>query len=183
MASVYGMLKLGYPPSQGMEPFISIVEINNCFTDGIQVISGCTLGNNRLIFRDFGKMAVTFILKGKKALHIWVKPGYQEKINNRFPHFSEIHNRVIKQQKQDTSGIKEWLTIAREASFFLITHSPGEILNSQEVDVESTDYGAIHDSVFCSQCKEQVMKPKAINMETQIVCLPCSKKDFFQIDG
>ena len=41
--------------STGMEEVVAIVECNNCFTDGIQVVTGCTFGNNALIFRDLGQ--------------------------------------------------------------------------------------------------------------------------------
>ena len=43
----------------GMEEIVAIVECNNCFTDGIQVVTGCTFGNNALIYKDLGKTAVT----------------------------------------------------------------------------------------------------------------------------
>ena len=36
----------------GMEEMVAIVECNNCFTDGIQAVTGCTFGNNALICRD-----------------------------------------------------------------------------------------------------------------------------------
>jgi len=43
----------------GMEEIVAIVETNNCFSDGIQIITGCTFGNNALIYKDVGKTAVT----------------------------------------------------------------------------------------------------------------------------
>ena len=45
--------------STGMEEVVAVVECNNCFTDGIQVVTGCTFGNSALIFQDLGKTAVT----------------------------------------------------------------------------------------------------------------------------
>ena len=48
----------------GMEEVVAIVECNNCFTDGIQVVTGCTFGNNALIYKDLGKTAVTVALRG-----------------------------------------------------------------------------------------------------------------------
>ena len=43
--------------SDGMEDLITIAETNNCLSDGIQFVTGCTLGNNALIFKDLGKNA------------------------------------------------------------------------------------------------------------------------------
>ncbi len=39
--------------SQGMGEVIAIIETNNCFSDGVQMVTGCSFGNNALIYRDF----------------------------------------------------------------------------------------------------------------------------------
>ncbi|MEM2120705.1 MAG: FmdE family protein, partial [Archaeoglobaceae archaeon] len=43
------------------EEILAIVECNNCLTDGVQVATGCTLGNNSLIYLDLGKNALTLV--------------------------------------------------------------------------------------------------------------------------
>ena len=43
----------------GIEMEVAIIECNNCFTAGILMVTGCTCGNNPLIFGDLGKIAVT----------------------------------------------------------------------------------------------------------------------------
>ncbi len=40
---------------------ITVVEIDRCATDAIAVVTGCRLGKRALKFRDWGKMAATFI--------------------------------------------------------------------------------------------------------------------------
>jgi len=54
LASVYGLNLLGTGdfPADGLENLMAIVEINACFADGVQIVSGCTLGNNALVYRD-----------------------------------------------------------------------------------------------------------------------------------
>src|SRR5512143_2873527 len=47
--------------SSGLEEVAAVLECNNCLADGVQVVTGCTLGNGRLVFKDLGKMAVTVI--------------------------------------------------------------------------------------------------------------------------
>lgn len=61
---MYGLSQLGIDlyQSDGMEELIAVVEIDACFADGIQAVSGCTLGNNSLIYRDLGRTAVTFAM-------------------------------------------------------------------------------------------------------------------------
>ncbi len=41
--------------STGMEEVVAVVECNNCFTDGIQVVTGCTFGNNALILKTWAR--------------------------------------------------------------------------------------------------------------------------------
>ena len=40
---------------------VTFIEIDRCATDAIAVVTGCRLGKRALKFRDWGKMAATFI--------------------------------------------------------------------------------------------------------------------------
>lgn len=54
------------------ESLLAIVECNNCFVDGVQLTTGCTMGNNGLIFYDLGKNALSRQkreLGGSQSLH------------------------------------------------------------------------------------------------------------------
>ena len=54
-AGYIAMRELGIK-NTGMKDFVAIVETNNCFSDGIQVITGCTFGNRTLISKISGKL-------------------------------------------------------------------------------------------------------------------------------
>lgn len=54
----------------GMEEVIAIVETNNCFSDGVQIVTGCSFGNNALIYKDVGKTAVTVAKRDGSAIRI-----------------------------------------------------------------------------------------------------------------
>ena len=45
---------------------VTYVEIDRCATDAIAVVTGCRLGKRALKFRDWGKMAATFVDLGTK---------------------------------------------------------------------------------------------------------------------
>ena len=74
-AGARAMRDLGIKKSTGMEEVIAIVEINSCFSDGIQIVTGCTFGNNALIYRDLGKTAFTLTRRNGDGIRISVKPG------------------------------------------------------------------------------------------------------------
>lgn len=56
------------------EEMVVITETDACGVDGIQVLTGCTLGKGNLILEDIGKHAFTFALRDSgKALRVVMK--------------------------------------------------------------------------------------------------------------
>ncbi len=56
------------------EDITAIVKNNNCFADGVQIVTGCTFGNNSLIYHDLGKNAVT-VVKGDEGVRVYIDYG------------------------------------------------------------------------------------------------------------
>ena len=72
-AGYAGLKQLGFE-NTGMEELMAVVECNNCFVDGVQMSTGCSMGNNALVYKDLGKTAATFYRRsGKEAVRICVK--------------------------------------------------------------------------------------------------------------
>src|SRR5258706_1570842 len=61
--AMLGLEKLGVDDPQGKDRkrIVTFVEIDRCATDAIGVVTGCRLGKRALKFRDWGKMAATFV--------------------------------------------------------------------------------------------------------------------------
>jgi len=61
--AMLGLAKLGIDDPRGKERkrLVTFVEIDRCATDAIGVVTGCRLGKRALKFRDWGKMAATFV--------------------------------------------------------------------------------------------------------------------------
>jgi formylmethanofuran dehydrogenase subunit E len=63
--AMLGLAKLGIEDPRGNKEdrkrLVTFVEIDRCATDAIAVVTGCRLGKRALKFRDWGKMAATFI--------------------------------------------------------------------------------------------------------------------------
>jgi formylmethanofuran dehydrogenase subunit E len=61
--AVLGCRRLGIDEPRGRDRkrLVTFVEIDRCATDAIGVVTGCRLGKRALKFRDWGKMAATFI--------------------------------------------------------------------------------------------------------------------------
>src|ERR1051325_6424931 len=61
--ALYGMKLLGLDDPQGADRkrLVTFVEIDRCATDAVAVVTGCRLGKRALKFRDWGKVAATFV--------------------------------------------------------------------------------------------------------------------------
>jgi formylmethanofuran dehydrogenase subunit E len=61
--AMLGLRKLGLEDPEGADRkrIVTFVEIDRCATDAVMVVTGCRLGKRALKFRDWGKVAATFV--------------------------------------------------------------------------------------------------------------------------
>src|SRR5437016_10592593 len=72
-------LGIGDPQGADRKRLVTFVEIDRCATDAIGVVTGCRLGKRALKFRDWGKMAATFVdLKTERALRVVARESSRE---------------------------------------------------------------------------------------------------------
>src|ERR1700730_14694487 len=76
--AMLGLVKLGIDDPSGKKEdrkrLVTFVEIDRCATDAVAVVTGCRLGKRALKFRDWGKVAATFVdVTTGKAIRIAAK--------------------------------------------------------------------------------------------------------------
>src|SRR5881628_287467 len=79
--AMLGLEKLGIDEPRGKDRkrLVTFVEIDRCATDAIGVVTGCRLGKRALKFRDWGKMAATFVdLENDRAIRVAAKETSKE---------------------------------------------------------------------------------------------------------
>jgi formylmethanofuran dehydrogenase subunit E len=61
--AMLGCQRLGIDDPKGADRkrLVTFIEIDRCATDAIGVVTGCRLGKRAIKFRDWGKMAATFV--------------------------------------------------------------------------------------------------------------------------
>lgn len=182
ISSVYAINEINIF-SDGLEDIIAIIEINSCYADGIQYITGCTIGNNSLIFKDYGKTAFSLVKRNGEGLRLSVKSSYREKMAKQNLKFQEYFNKVVIEQNRDNKIVMEFKKSAREASFKLLEWDINDIFDIKKIKTDIPDYAPIRESVICSECGESVMKAKEINTQGKVYCKECSHNDFYQLDG
>jgi formylmethanofuran dehydrogenase subunit E len=171
-------------PNTGMEEIVAIVECNNCFTDGIQVVTGCTFGNNALIYKDLGKTAVTVAWREDgQAVRLLVRPDYREQMFARYPNTEPLFQKVVV-QRQGSPEDQHRLTHMWEAIARRELQTP---LEDQFIIKRSTitmpEYARIVDSVVCSQCGERLMTTRAVRTADQPLCLECAGAKYSMLTG
>ena len=187
MSAVWGLSQLGLDSSfsDGLEELMAIVEINACFVDGVQAVSGCTLGNNALVYRDLGKHAVTFALRGRETgVRVRVRPDFQRRISQAAPEFYPMLDTVIIKREGGPEAAQAFKAIARQAAFALIELPFDDLLLMEPTVPQLPDYAPITRSLICPGCGEQVMASKVVQEgKAKGLCFSCAGRRPPQVDG
>jgi formylmethanofuran dehydrogenase subunit E len=166
--------------SGGLEELISVVEVNSCFADGVQHVTGCTLGNNALIYKDLGKTAVTCALRGESdGIRISVKPGLNELLDEIVPEFGDLFEKVVKQNRREQALLSEFKKASLKASFGLLDIPPSRLFKIEKKQAVFPDYAQMKESMICSSCLEEVMENKRVGT----LCRTCAEKAYYLLDG
>lgn len=170
--------------STGMEKVIAIVETNNCFSDGVQIVTGCTFGNNGLIFRDFGKTAVTVAKRDGKAIRLVLNPDFEADLNNKYPEASNLWDKIIvKREKATTEEQEKLMRLFAEMSEDVLKVSQEKMFRLKRLKITIPEYAPIFNSVNCSVCGEKVMETRARVKDGKPTCISCTKTGYYVLDG
>jgi len=183
-AGYLALTALGIEQNLGMEEVIAIVETNNCFSDGIQVVTGCTFANNALIYRDLGKTAVTVALRDGTAVRVAFRPEYTDALHDRHPEATALFDKIVRDRQQPTPEEEdELMRVWTEASADQMEVPVEQLFTVQHLQIDVPDYAPIFASVRCATCGESVMESRAKIRDGQPVCIPCASAPYYQLDG
>ncbi len=182
-AGQYAMAALNRS-NTGMEEIVAIVECNNCFTDGVQIVTGCTFGNNALIFKDLGKTAVTVARREDgRAVRLAVRPDFRERLLAKYPNAGPLFQKVVVERQATPEEIHHfehvWPAIARKE----LQTPLEEQFAITALTIDLPEYARIFASHICSRCGEAVMEPRVRLLDGQPCCLACAGADYFLLTG
>jgi formylmethanofuran dehydrogenase subunit E len=156
------------------EEMVCIIHTDGCGVDGIQFLTGCTLGKGNLIFQDYGKQTFIFLLRKKTGRNRGVRISFDpdEKVSHAFG--PARHKRGAKATKTKGSvGSKE------EAALRLL-HLPERTLYSLTPlkNFPIPEKARIFSSERCASCGELTMEPRLRLQDGKPVCLECCGKEY-----
>ena len=136
---------------------ITWVEIDRCATDGIQSVTGCSLGRRTLKLINYGIMAATFLnVESQKAFRISVHPNSRNKAKALLPELMDSNLAYIEAYKQMTDN-----------DLFVV--------EEVRVDVPEREMpGPPPKRTACTLCGEEILKGWEIIKEDKTLCRRCA---------
>ncbi len=177
-AGHYALRHLGLEhPGQG--DVAAILEGRNCFADGIQAVTGCTFGNDGLIFKDWGKSAVTVVRRRDgAALRLAVRADFRERMFARYPAAGPLFEKVVVQRQGTAEDLHRfqhlWEGVARRE----LTEVPlEEQFLIQELTIQAPVEPRSFSIEVCSRCGEGVIASRLLLQEGRKLCRGCAGED------
>lgn len=156
------LLGLDDPRGKHRKRLVTFVEIDRCATDAIGVVTGCRLGKRALKFRDWGKMAATFVdLETGKAVRVAAKESSKQKAR-------ELHPEIESKNQQQMLAYREM--------------TPNDLFDVQWVSVTlgAEDMpGFKADRVACAICGEGINFNREVVRDGQTLCRGCAGESYY----
>ncbi len=184
-AGLAALRVLGIQENPGMEDVVAILECNNCFSDGVQAVTGCTFGNNALIYRDVGKTAVTLARRDGIAVRVAVRADYIEQFRQNLPEEADRLFRKIVQEHQEATPEEHQrlMELWTEASYQQMRVPEEELFTIRRMTVAVPPRSRIFASVTCAVCGESVIETRARVKDGRFVCIPCAQAEHYLLSG
>jgi formylmethanofuran dehydrogenase subunit E len=183
-AGYLALTALGIEQNLGMEEVLAIVETNNCFSDGIQVVTGCTFANNALVYRDLGKTAVTVAKRDGRAVRVALRAEYGDDFDERYPEAAALFAKIVRDRQEPTPEEQARLmALWAETSAGQLEVPAEALFRVEHLQTEVPAYAPILASATCSLCGERVMESRARLVDGRPACMTCAGAAYYQLDG
>jgi len=163
--AMLGLQKLGIddPHGKDRKRLVTFVEIDRCATDAVGVVTGCRLGKRALKFRDWGKVAATFVdVTNGKAIRIAAKESSKALAR-------QLHPEVVSKNEQQMLAYREM--------------SDDDLFATQWVKVELPPEefpGYKGERITCTACGEGINFRREVRREGKILCRSCAGESYYQ---
>jgi formylmethanofuran dehydrogenase subunit E len=159
-----GLHKLGIDDPQGKDRkrLVTFVEIDRCATDAVAVVTGCRLGKRALKFRDWGKVAATFVdVSSGMAIRIAAKESSKALAR-------QLHPEIGDKNQQQMLAYRE---ISDDDLFSL---------QWVKVDLPSEEFpGYKGERVVCEVCREGINFRREVLREGKVLCRSCAGESYY----
>ena len=164
--AMLGLQRLGIddPHGKDRKRLVTFVEIDRCATDAVGVVTGCRLGKRALKFRDWGKMAATFVdVTSGKAIRIAAKESSKALAK-------QLHPEIESKNQQQMLAYREM--------------TDGDLFSTQWVKVELPPEefpGYKGERISCDQCGEGINFRREVKRDGRVLCQGCAGESYYEV--
>jgi formylmethanofuran dehydrogenase subunit E len=156
------LLGLDDPYGKDRKRLVTYIEIDRCMTDAIGVVTGCRLGKRALKFRDWGKVAATFVdLESGKAVRITATERSKTLARQLHPEMESKNQQQMQAYREmpaDDLFTIQWVKVAV---------APEELP------------GYKGQRVVCAECGEGINFRREVRRDGTILCRACAGERYY----
>ena len=159
-----GLRRLGIDDPRGKDRkrLVTFVEIDRCATDAIGVVTGCRLGKRALKFRDWGKMAATFVdVSNGRAFRVAARESSKALAKS-------LHPELESKNQQQMAAYREM--------------KDEDLFDVQEVRVELPPEefpGYKAERTVCAECGEGISFKREVVRDAKTLCRACAGESYY----
>jgi formylmethanofuran dehydrogenase subunit E len=165
--AMLGLEKLGIDDPRGNKEdrkrLVTFVEIDRCATDAVAVVTGCRLGKRALKFRDWGKVAATFVdISTGKAIRIAARESSKALAR-------QMHPEIADKNQQQMLAYRE------------ITDDGLFTFQWVKVELPPEEFpGYKSERVGCEACGEGINFRREVRTEQKVLCRACAGDSYYK---
>lgn len=162
--AMLGLELLGLDDAYGKhrKRLVTFVEIDRCMTDAIGVVTGCRLGKRALKFRDWGKVAATFVdLESGRAVRLAARES--SKVLAR-----QMHPEIVDKNQQQMLAYRE---IPNDDLFTV------QWVKVRVPPEEMPGYKG--ERIVCAQCGEGINFGREVSRDGTNLCRACAGERYY----
>ncbi len=162
--AMLGLEKLGIEDPRGKDRkrLVTFVEIDRCATDAVAVVTGCRLGKRALKFRDWGKVAATFVdVSNGKGVRVVARESSKALAK-------QMHPEIADKNQQQMLAYREM----KDADLFDVQWV--------KVELPPEEFpGYKGERTVCEQCGEGINFKREVRREGKVLCRACAGDRYY----
>lgn len=167
-AAEYGLQEF---PNTDPAELICVTETDMCAVDGIQYLTGCSLGKGNLIHQDYGKAAFSFFDRNqKKGVRLLFTPDFPKEITDESAALAELKKNSTAPSEADQ---KRSVTLRNRMKEWIMSCDLEQIYTRQELDTLPPRRAQVFQSINCENCREKTMESRIRLYGGKSLCISC----------
>jgi formylmethanofuran dehydrogenase subunit E len=157
------MLGIDDPRGRDRKRLVTFVEIDRCATDAVAVVTGCRLGKRALKFRDWGKVAATFVdLQSGRSVRVVARESSKGLAR-------QLHPEIEDKNQQQMLAYGEM--------------SDDQLFETQWVKVDLGPEempGYKGERIVCEICGEGINFKREVRQDGRVLCKGCAGERYYE---